>query len=237
MKVNPCEFPRVVESFKFLLTLVHSQSLQSEDKFVMQSFLSKPTSPSSERNKDPILEVLRKIIPSTSRRLLEVGTGTGQHAVFFAQQFPNLEWVASDILDRHDGIQMWLQEAKLKNISGPLEFEIGKDEFPAGNFDYVYSANVLHIISWQKAQRLFELLGNHLEMGSELIFYGPFNYKGRFTSESNEAFDGWLKSHDPESGVRSFEEISEKLGSCGFDLVKDYEMPSNNRILHFRKCK
>jgi SAM-dependent methyltransferase len=195
----------------------------------------KPTAPACERNKEPILLVLKQIIKPTDRCLLEIGSGTGQHAVYFAPSFPQLRWVTSDLLEQHAGIKMWLAEAQSGNIVGPVEFEIGKNDFPKGPFDLVYICNVLHIASWEKDQILFSMLGESLQSGAQVIIYGPFNYHGAFTSESNKEFDQWLKSRDPSSCLRNFEDIVEELRKHKLELVKDFEMPANNRILHFKK--
>ena len=198
--------------------------------------MKKPFAPACERNQQPILEVLKQY-NLTEGRLLEVGSGTGQHAVYMAKNFPNLHWVCSDLEENHDGIKSWLKEAKLSNIHGPERFKIGKDDFPGKKpFQYVFTANTLHIMSWKEDKSLFKLLGKRLREGALVFFYGPFNYKGQFTSESNRDFDAWLKEkYSSASGIRNFEDILGAMTKFGFKLLSDHEMPANNRMLVFER--
>lgn len=196
--------------------------------------IEKPTSPSVERNREPILSVLQEY-GNLEGRLLEIGSGTGEHAIFFGEKFPKLHWVTSDIPENHGGIKTWLQEVKLPNVHGPEKLVIGVDDFPKGSFDYVFTANTLHIMSWKEDKSLFKLLGKRLREGSVVFFYGPFNYDGRYTSDSNEKFDGWLKSRNEKSGIRNFEDVLASMEKFGFKLLKDHEMPANNRILVFER--
>ena len=196
--------------------------------------MDKPYSQAVDRNKGPIFDVLKKYIVEESK-LLEIGSGTGQHAVFFAEKFPKLIWVTTDLLENHDGIKSWLKESKLKNIKGPEELKIGVDDFPKTVFDYVFTANTLHIMSWKEGKTLFKTLGKRLREGCLTFFYGPFNQDGKYTSLSNEEFDRALKERDPRSGIRNFEDIRQCMENVGFKLLKDHEMPSNNRLLVFEK--
>ena len=197
--------------------------------------MSKPYAPSCDRNREAIEQVFYKIIKVSHKRLIEIGSGTGQHAVYLAPKWPHLQWVTSDRRQQHEGIKMWLKEANCENLKGPIELEIGKNQIPKYEFDVLFLANVLHIISWHNVQLLIKMIGESFGPESELIFYGPFNYNGEYTSLSNEKFDLWLKSKDQNRGIRSFEDISKALKQVGFILVNDYAMPANNRILHFKK--
>ena len=197
--------------------------------------MEKPYSSSCERNYKVICDVLKKVIGNNHKNLLEVGSGTGQHAVYIAPQFPHITWTTSDLKLNHEGINLWLQEANISNIKGPLELEIGKNDFPDGNFDVVYTANTLHIMDWDKGKMFMELCGKNLNKDALVIIYGPFNYNGAYTSQSNASFDTFLKERDPLSGIRSFEEVNENLSSRGFTLLNDFEMPANNRTLCFKK--
>lgn len=199
--------------------------------------MEKPFSPACERNQAPILEVLQQYIQSGEDiRLLEIGSGTGQHGVYFASNLPEIHWITSDMKRNHAGIKSWLQEAKLKNLHGPEPLEIGKDDFPGKRpFNAVFSANTLHIMSWKLAKTLFKLLGKRLREGSLVFFYGPFNYAGEYSSESNREFDGWLKDRDEKSGIRNFEDVVSAMEKNDFALLKDHEMPANNRMIVFRK--
>ena len=196
----------------------------------------KVKSPSVARNKDPILNVLKQYVDKAGR-LLEIGSGTGEHAIYLAKNLPKLQWVTSDVKPNHVHIKAWLKDAKLSNVHGPEVLKIGKDDFPKGKFDYVFTANTLHIMSWKEDKSLFKLLGKRLREGSKVFIYGPFNYDGNFTSDSNEEFDGWLKDRDPKSGIRNFEDVCQSLAKFGFELINDHEMPANNRLLAFERMK
>jgi cyclopropane fatty-acyl-phospholipid synthase-like methyltransferase len=195
--------------------------------------MKKQTSPAIERNKGPILEVLKQYL--TEGRLLEIGSGNGQHAIHFAKHFTKIEWVTSDLKSKHKAIKDWLKDSGLKNISGPETLMIGQDDFPKGVFRYVFTANTLHIMSWKENKTLFKLLGKRLREGSQAFFYGPFNYDGTFTSPSNKAFDEDLKARDINSGIRNFEDVLKQMQKAGFKLLKDHEMPANNRLLTFER--
>lgn len=199
--------------------------------------MEKPYSPSSDRNKEPILTVLKEVIQRSDGRLLEIGSGTGQHAVFFAPEFPFLEWYPSDVSKNHLGIKLWLKESFAKNLKDPLKFEIGKDEFPKLKFDVVFTANTFHIMHWKECKTLMKMLGSRLREGARVVIYGPFKYGGEFTSESNALFDQELKSRDPLSGLRNFEDVHNALVKNGFELLEDYDMPANNRCLVFSRLK
>lgn len=196
--------------------------------------MKKPTSPAAERNKDAILEILKMYL-SGGGRLLEIGTGTGQHAIHCAEYLQNIEWVTSDVKANHNGIVSWLKEHRLKNLHGPETLKIGRDDFPKGTFDFVFTANTLHIMSWKENKTLFKLLGKRLREGAGVFFYGPFNYEGKFTTPSNEAFDQYLKANDIKSGIRNFEDVLQSMEKAGFKLLEDHEMPANNRLLTFER--
>lgn len=193
----------------------------------------KPFAESSEQNKEPILSVLKTELANCGR-VLEVGSGTGQHAVYFAQQLPHLQWICSDLEENHAGIRMWLDEAARDNIEGPLLLD-ARQVWPELNVDAVFSANAIHIMSWQAVEGLIENVGRALQPGGKLCLYGPFMYDGQHTSDSNAKFDIWLKERDPLSGVRDVTELSCLLAVQQLELVNDHEMPVNNRILVWQK--
>jgi cyclopropane fatty-acyl-phospholipid synthase-like methyltransferase len=199
--------------------------------------MNKPYSEACERNRQPILEVLQKVITTKDQRLLEVGTGTGQHAVYFAPRFPWMEWHPTDLTENIAGMSLWFSEAKIPSIQKPVRLDVSKDDFPKLKFDVVYTANTLHIMSWKSAKSFFKLLGNRLREGSRAIFYGPFKYNGEHTSESNAQFELSLKERDPESGIRNFEDVKRAMEKSGFYLVEDFAMPANNRTLVFQRLK
>lgn len=195
----------------------------------------KPYSSSCERNSMPILSVLKGVIGDKYKSLLEVGSGTGQHSVFLAPELSHITWTCSDVKLNHEGINLWLKEAKISNIKGPLEFEIGKDDFPSGSFDLVYTANTFHIMDWEKDKLFMELCGKNLKSDALVIIYGPFNYNGKYTSQSNADFDIWLKERNSCGGIRSFEDVNKNMLLNGFTLLNDFEMPANNRTFVFKK--
>ncbi|MCE7032295.1 class I SAM-dependent methyltransferase [Lysobacter sp. GX 14042] len=195
----------------------------------------KPFSPACERNRGPILEVLRGYL-GNARRVLEVGSGTGQHAVHFAASMPWLAWQASDRVENLPGIRAWLDGAALPNTPAPLALDV--DRWPAlavEPFDAVFSANTLHIMAWPQVQAFFAGIGTVLAPAGLLVVYGPFNYAGAYSSESNRAFDAWLRSRDPASGIRDFEAVDALARGMGLRLQDDVAMPANNRCLVWRQ--
>ncbi|MEE9493120.1 MAG: DUF938 domain-containing protein [Gammaproteobacteria bacterium] len=190
----------------------------------------KPFSGSCEQNREPILDVL-KIELAGKKRLLEIGSGTGQHAVYFAAEFPALVWQTSEVADNHSGIQQWLDEYAIDNILPPVPLNVSHDAWPTTHYDATFSANTVHIMAWPDVENLFTGVGQCLQPGGVFCLYGPFNYDGAYTSASNEKFDGWLKSRNPLSGIRDFEAVDALAEKIGLRLKKDYTMPANNRLL------
>ncbi len=190
----------------------------------------KPFSEACLRNRDPILAVLRRHL-ATAREVLEIASGTGQHAVYFGRELPHLRWQTSDLPARHPGIRAWLAEAGLANVLPPLALDINDAPWPVGVFDAIFNANTLHIVSWPEVERLFRHVGRHLKPGGRLFLYGPFNYAGQYTSASNARFDAWLRASDPRSGIRDFEAISALAADQGLALLEDIPMPANNQML------
>lgn len=198
------------------------------------SSLNKPYAESCDQNREPILAVIRPILVQRAR-LLEIGSGTGQHAVFFASHLPRLSWQTSDRSENLAGIRMWLDDANPGNVLEPLELDVCSDRWPSGPYDSVFSANTLHIMSDDEVKCFFAGMGEILAPAADMLIYGPFNYHGGYTSDSNERFDQWLKSRDPRSGIKHFEDICELAEAQSIKLQHDYPMPANNRILHLRK--
>jgi SAM-dependent methyltransferase len=190
----------------------------------------KPYSEACEKNQQPILAVLRDIF-ATRKRVLEIASGTGQHAVHFGGALPHLVWQTSERAQNLAGIQAWLDEAQLPNVLAPLALDVNDARWPVAEVDAVFNANTVHIISWPEVERLFDHIAGVIAPGGCVCFYGPYNYGGRFTSESNARFDAWLKSRDPASGVRDFEAVDRLAASHGLELLRDIAMPSNNRML------
>jgi cyclopropane fatty-acyl-phospholipid synthase-like methyltransferase len=192
----------------------------------------KPYADACDRNREPILEVLQQHF-ADRRRVLEIGSGTGQHAVHFAAALPQLSWQTSDVASALPGIRRWLEESGLRNLPPPIALDVD-GAWPSARFDAVFTANTLHIMSWSSVQVLFAALPAVLEDDAVLAVYGPFNYDGRFTSPSNAAFDAWLRQRSAASGIREFDEVDSLARSAGFTLVADRAMPANNRTLVWR---
>jgi len=194
----------------------------------------KPYSESCEQNQVPILDVLREEF-ADSRKVLEIASGTGQHAVFFGRALPHLRWQTSELAQNHAGIQAWLDEAQLPNVLAPVAIDVNSAAWPIDRADAVFNANTVHIVSWPGVERMFAGIGRVLDVGGIVCMYGPFNYGGKFTTESNARFDAWLKSRDPASGVRDFEAINRLAEAQGLLLLKDVSMPGNNRTLVWKR--
>lgn len=197
--------------------------------------MSKPYSESCEQNRAPILSVLSKRL-SNAKNLLEIGSGTGQHAVYFAPELPDLHWQTSDCPEYHPAIHAWLDDAVISNIAYPLSLNVLVHEWPTVHYDAVFSANTVHIMDRAAVIALFSGVGSVLKKGAEFILYGPFNYDGRYTSESNARFDQWLLQRGEGSCIKDFEWLNELAAANGLSLVDDIEMPANNRILVWVKA-
>lgn len=195
--------------------------------------MDKPYAPACERNREPILAVLRECF-ADRRDVLEVGSGTGQHAVHFAAAMPWLSWQCSDRAEHLAGIRLWLDEAGLPNTPAPIELDVS-GAWARRRFDAVFSANTLHIMGWPEVQRFFEGVDAVLATDGVLAAYGPFNYGGEYTSDSNREFDAWLKARDPRSGIRDFEAVDALAREIGLTLMDDVAMPANNRTLVWRR--
>ena len=196
--------------------------------------MSKPYSAACDNNRDPIFAILERVLKNSSS-VLEIGSGTGQHAVYFAKGLPHLSWQCSDLLENHQGIRQWLDEAALPNTPPPLELDVNQDQWPESDYDAVFSANAIHIMSWSSVVALIDNVGRLLPKNGLLLTYGPYNYNNRYTSESNARFDEWLKQRNPESGIRNFEDLEKLARAAALVLEEDNAMPANNRLLCWRK--
>ncbi len=194
----------------------------------------KPFAPSCERNRDPILSVLRAHFADRTR-VLEIGSGTGQHAVYFAAALPQLVWQTSDVAENLRGIRMWLDQANLPNTPAPIELDVAGSTWPSERYDALFSANTLHIMSWPEVEQLFAHFASVATPDAKLAIYGPFNYDGKFTSASNAAFDESLKVRTSHMGIRDRDAVDALARGIGFALVDDCEMPANNRTLVWQR--
>lgn len=196
--------------------------------------MNKPYSESCDQNKAPILSTISPVFSSVSS-VLEIGSGTGQHAIYFAENMPHLIWHTSDCRSYLEGINRWLSDAHLSNLVAPLELNVTSSRWPKIKVDAIFTANSVHIMNDQDVENFISGAAGLLDEKGILIIYGPFNYRGAYTSQSNESFDQWLKGRDPSSGIKHFEDIVSLAENSGMRLISDYEMPANNRILHFVK--
>jgi len=170
------------------------------------------------------------------RAVLEVGSGTGQHAVYFAAAMPQLTWQCSDRTENLPGIRQWLDEAALPNTPAPIELDVRRS-WPAHRYDAVFSANTLHIMSWDEVTAFFAHLPNATTADAKIAIYGPFNYQGRYTSESNAAFDQWLQARGEHMRIRDAEAVDALAATSGFALVDDLTMPANNRLRIWQRTR
>jgi SAM-dependent methyltransferase len=190
----------------------------------------KQYSSACDENREPILAVIRLEF-SNAHHILEVGSGSGQHAVYFGQHLPQLRWQTSDLCENHASINAWRTAAGLDNVLAPIELDVTTPHWPDALYDGAFSANTTHIMSWTAVQGLFAGIGKVLKHGAHFCLYGPFNYGGSYTSDSNARFDAWLQQRDPASGLRDFEQLDALARGCGMVLRADHEMPVNNRLL------
>lgn len=195
--------------------------------------MEKLYSEACERNKYPILENL-KVLLRNSKSVFEIGSGTGQHAVFFAENLPDLTWQTTDLIYSHESINAYIDDSSAKNILRPLLVDVSTFDFNNLNFDSAFTANTFHIMSLENVKHAFKGISKILNSHGLFCVYGPFKYGNKHTSESNEEFDQSLRARDPLSGIRDIEEIIEIAAKNNFSFSHDFAMPSNNRLLAFQ---
>ena len=194
-----------------------------------------PHSDACERNKGPILEILRAAFAACSS-ILEIGSGTGQHAVHFAAAMPWLSWQPTDRSDALPGLRRRILHEGPANLRAPRELDVTRQPWDVPPADGVFTANTLHIMAWPEVQALFAGLAAAVNPGCVLAIYGPFRYAGRYTSESNESFDEMLRTRDPASGIRDFEAVDALARGTGFTLQADHCMPAHNQTLVWKSA-
>ncbi len=194
----------------------------------------KPTSQPCLRNQDPIYQKLKLHFKSPGS-VLELACGTAQHAVYFSQRMPYLTWQPSDMADAIKSSNIWINEAALNNLKPALELDITKEHWPAGEYNYIYCANLIHFVSAQSVEKIFTGINSHLKQDGIAAIYGPFNNQG-FTSEGNKNLDAWLKSDvNPAAGIKELEEIKVMAERHNLRLDKNESMPANNHLLIFKR--
>jgi len=196
--------------------------------------LELPHSPAAERNKAAILEKLQACLTG-NERVLEIGSGTGQHAIHFAQAMPELTWQTSEMPSRLMVTSAVLNTVKISNLQKPYALDVTDKEWPSIIVDVIYTANTVHIMSWETVEKMLTGVAKVLNTNGLFIVYGPFKYQGDFTSESNQMFDTSLKERDAQQGIRDFEAVDKLANSLGLKIEKDFSMPANNQLLVYRK--
>jgi SAM-dependent methyltransferase len=190
--------------------------------------------PAPERNKDPILAVLKRVLPRRGE-VFEVASGSGQHVAYFARELPALTFQPSDIDPENlASIRAWVREVGLPNLREPLALDVLADDWGVGSVDALFNANMIHIAPWECCLALLRGAARHLRPEGVLVMYGPFRVGGAHTAPSNESFDAGLRARDPRWGVRELEDVVSEAARLGLSFVERVEMPANNQSLVFR---
>ncbi len=187
-----------------------------------------------ERNKESILNTIKPYL-NYSKSLLEIGSGTGQHAAYFASAMPQLTWQTSDLRENHPSIIAWIESSELNNLRKPFTLDVSSRYWDIEPVDAIFTANTAHIMSWDSVKSMFSGVGKNLKPGGHFLIYGPFNVAGKFTSESNEKFNLWLQQQNPDSAIRDYEDILSHARHNGLSLIERHQMPANNMLLAFQK--
>jgi hypothetical protein len=193
-----------------------------------------PFSQACENNKQPILDHLKEIF-SAPGLVLEIGSGTGQHAEFLAARLQHLQWQPTDHPAALGGCEERLRAAALANVREPLALDVAANSWPVAAADAAFSANTAHILSWPELQSMFLGLAAILPLHAPFCLYGPFNYQGAFTSDSNRVFDQQLRRRATHMGIKDIEDLLDLAALSDFALAADHSMPANNRLLVWRK--
>lgn len=188
----------------------------------------KPFAEAAARNAEPILEILRQEFRD-SRQVLEIGSGTGQHATRFAAELDHLTWQTSDLDVNHAAIRAWIADSRLSNVLPPISLDVASADI-SSSYDAVYSANTAHIMSFDEVVRMFSLVGRTLRRGGVFCLYGPLRRFGKFNTESNARFDASLRARDPTMGIRDLEELDDLGAAHGLRRTGLYAVPSNNKV-------
>lgn len=192
----------------------------------------RPHSTSCDDNREPILSCIKPYLKDC-KTLLEIASGTGQHAVYFAPDLPHLNWQPSELQEHISGIKQWLESSTSLNVLPPIELDVST-HWPIQKYDAIFSANSLHIMNHQLVEDFFKGISQVIKHGGVCLIYGPFNYNKQYTSDSNQRFDQWLKQRGEGSCIKDFESINVLANSANLSLVNDHDMPANNRLLVFK---
>ena len=194
--------------------------------------MEKPVAEACLRNQAPIAETLSHILTEPAR-VLEIGSGTGQHAVYISARLPHLTWQPSELAVNLPGIRAWMQDVRLPNVLEPLVLDMGGADWPTQVYDAVFTANTVHFVGWHLVDAMLDGVAGVLKPGGLFCVYGPFNYDRQYTSPGNQQLDLWLKSRDPESGIKDIAALCQHAQARGLQLRQDEVMPANNRLLVF----
>ena len=187
-----------------------------------------------ERNREPIADALREALEGC-RRVMEIGSGSGQHAAWFAAEFPGVTWCPTDLPEALPSIEAWREDAGLSNIEPARALDVHAGDWPAIEFDAIVTINTFHIVSFDGVRAIVEGAAAGLPRGGVLFVYGPFRFAGQPLAQSNANFDAWLRSRDPDSGLRLFEDVDRIAADNGLRVERDLPMPANNNVLWWRK--
>lgn len=195
----------------------------------------RPFAEYAARNAAPILEILKREFRDASS-VIEIGSGTGQHAVVFAATLDHLRWQTSDLDENHAGIRAWIESAQLPNVEPPLSVDVLDASLEDESFDAAFSSNTAHIMGVDAVERMFALVGSALRVGGVFCLYGPFRTGGEFNTPSNAAFDQSLRQRDPVMGIREIEMLDEFAAAAGMRRARFYAVPSNNNVAVYEKA-
>lgn len=194
----------------------------------------KPLAEACLRNQQPITETLQEILGDAKKSVLEIGSGTGQHAVYIAERLPNVVWQPSDLQKSIKGIEAWRSDSCLKNVLPALCLDMSSEQWPLEqNYDVIFTANTVHFVCWSRVEAMLKNISKYLNAKSLFIVYGPFNRSHQFTSEGNSSLDVWLKERDPESGIKDMDDFIELARKYNLNFSKVFQMPANNLMLVF----
>ena len=196
--------------------------------------MTKPFSQACENNRGPISQVLERVLVDC-QSVFEIGSGTGQHAVWFSRAMPHLQWQTSDRKENHQGIKQWISDSSLENIHHPLELDVGVGPWPEDLFDAIFTANTAHIMALSEVELMFSGVSKLLISGGLFCLYGPMQYSGVIAAESNRAFDARLRAVKSTQGIREFNDLNKLAATFGMELIEDNDLPANNQLIIWQK--